>query len=449
MAGVPHNEFDFAVIGGGLVGAAIAWGLARRGRSVAMLDEGDIAFRASRGNFALIWVQSKGRGMSRYAVWTRQSSDAWPQLAEALRIETDLDVCLHQPGGFHLLLSQGELENRANALKRLHNQPGMVPFEYHMLDHARTEKMLPQIGPDVVGASFCPLDGHVNALRLLRSLHVGFQRYCGRYFPDRAVERIEPREGEFRLHGGSGEIAAHKIVLAAGLGNARLAPMVGINAAVRPQRGQIIVTEKVAPFMNYVVHTIRQTDEGSVMISNSVEEVGFDVSVGSEVLAVMADRAVRMFPHLGKLNVVRCWAALRVMPQDGYPIYDQSKACPGAFIATCHSGVTLAAAHALLLPPCIDIGNLPNEFPCCFQHTTIPCSDGSLKRTSSLLRFLSTARLRRRGTATPLRPPCWLLGMSLVAPPRSQARPVARIVSWASALIASLPSTAVATGRLA
>jgi hydrogen cyanide synthase HcnC len=326
MAGVRRNEFDFAVIGGGLVGTAIAWGLARRGRSVAMLDEGDVAFRASRGNFSLIWVQSKGGGMSRYAVWTRQSSDAWPQLAEALRIETALDVCLHQPGGFHLLLSQGEVENRANALKRLHNQPGMVPFEYYMLDHAQTEKMLPQIGRDVVGASFCPLDGHVNALRLLRALHVGFQRHGGRYFPDRAVDRIEPCGGEFKLRGGNVEIAAPKIVLAAGLGNTRLAPM-----------------------------------EGSVMISDSVEEVGFDVSVGSEVLAVMADRAIRMFPHLGKLNVARCWAALRVMPQDGYPIYDQSKACPGAFIATCHSGVTLAAAHALLLPPCIDTGNLPNE----------------------------------------------------------------------------------------
>ena len=361
MVSAPHSEFDFAVIGGGLVGAAIAWGLARRRRSVAMLDEGDIAFRASRGNFALIWVQSKGGGMSRYALWTRQSSDAWLQLAEALRIETGLDVCLHQPGGFHLLLSPEEVENRANALKRLHNQPGMVPFEYHMLDHAQTEKMLPQIGPDVVGAGFCPLDGQVNALRLLRALHVGFQRHGGRYFPDRAVERIEPRGGEFRLHGANVEISAHKIVLAAGLGNAPLAPMVGLNVPLRPQRGQIIVTEKVAPFMNHVVHTIRQTDEGSVMISDSVEEAGFDVSVGSGVLAVMADRAVRMFPHLDKLNVVRCWAALRVMPQDGYPIYDQSKVWPGAFIATCHSGVTLAAAHALLLPPCIDSGDLPNE----------------------------------------------------------------------------------------
>src|SRR5215471_19219686 len=66
--------------------------------------------------------------------------------------------------------TQKTQENRANALERLHNQPGMVPFEYHMLDHAQTEKMLPEIGPDVVGASFCPLDGHVNALRLLRAL---------------------------------------------------------------------------------------------------------------------------------------------------------------------------------------------------------------------------------------------------------------------------------------
>src|SRR5947199_400771 len=55
------------------------------------------------------------------------------------------------------------------------------------------------------------------------------------------------------------------------------------------------------------------------------------------------------------------WAALGVMPRDGYRSYEQSEACPGAFIATCHSGVTLAAAHALLLPPCIDIGNLPND----------------------------------------------------------------------------------------
>jgi len=361
MASEARNESEYAVIGGGLVGASVAWGLARRGRAVAMLDEGDIAYRASRGNFALVWVQSKGGGMSRYALWTRQSADAWPELAEALQTDSGLDVCLQQPGGLHLLLSEREVENRASALRRLNKQPEMVPFEYRILDHAQTQQMLPQIGPEVAGASFCPLDGHVNALRLLRALHIGFQRHGGKYFADRPVQRIEPRGGEFRLHTAGGEIAAAKVVLAAGLDNARLAPMVGLDVPVRPQRGQIIVTEKVAPFMPYVVHTVRQTDEGSVMISDSVEEAGFDLSVGSEVLAVMADRAVKMFPLLGKLSVVRCWAALRVMPKDGYPIYDQSEKCPGAFVVTCHSGVTLAAAHALLLPPSIDENEFPNE----------------------------------------------------------------------------------------
>src|SRR6202521_5338660 len=165
------REFDFAVVGGGLVGMAIAWGLARLGRRVAVLDEGDLGFRASRGNFALVWVQGKGNGMSEYALWTMQSSQRWPELAKALETQTGLDVCFRNPGGLHLLLSEREVENRANALKRLHNQPGMKSFDYQILDHAEVEKMLPQIGPEVAGASFCPADGQVNALRLLYALH--------------------------------------------------------------------------------------------------------------------------------------------------------------------------------------------------------------------------------------------------------------------------------------
>jgi glycine/D-amino acid oxidase-like deaminating enzyme len=80
--------------------------------------------------------------------------------------------------------------------------------------------------------------------------------------------------------------------------------------------------------------------------------------VTHSVLAVLADRAVRMFPRLAPLNIVRSWAALRVMPEDKFPIYDQSLECPGAFVAACHSGVTLAANHALTLAPMIAKGEL-------------------------------------------------------------------------------------------
>jgi glycine/D-amino acid oxidase-like deaminating enzyme len=355
------RAYDFAIIGGGLVGAAIGWGLARAGRRVAVLDEGDVAFRASRGNFALVWVQSKGLGMPEYAAWTKHSSDSWADFAAELLQQTGIDVAFQRPGGFTLCLSDREMESRAEALRRLQDQPGMVRYACEMLDRGAVERMLPMIGPDVVGGSYCPLDGHCNALLLLRALHTGLRQYGATYFPDHIVERIDFRGGGFQLITRHGVIGAERIVLAAGNGNGRLAPMVGLNAPVRPQRGQIIVTERAEPFLHHPTVTIRQTVEGSVMIGDSVEEAGFDDTVGAGILATMADRAVRIFPLLARLNVVRCWAALRVMTPDGFPIYDQSRSCPGAFIATCHSGVTLAANHGLALPGFLADGALPPD----------------------------------------------------------------------------------------
>jgi glycine/D-amino acid oxidase-like deaminating enzyme len=71
---------------------------------------------------------------------------------------------------------------------------------------------------------------------------------------------------------------------------------------------------------------------------------------------------VRTFPVLRDASVVRTWAGLRVMSPDGFPIYEQSAVYPGAFAVTCHSGVTLAGAHALALAPAILGGALPAEF---------------------------------------------------------------------------------------
>lgn len=356
------TTLDVAVVGGGLVGSAIAYGLARLGKRVAVLDEGDIAYRASRGNFALVWLQSKGLGMPAYAGWTKRSSDMWAGFATELQDECGIDVAFQRPGGFQLALSERELEARANTLRRLHNQPDMVPYPYEILDHAAVARMLPDIGPEVVGGSYCPLDGHCNSLRLLRALHTGMERRGVHYLPEHRVEQIDYTGSEFRLRHNRGELHAERLVLAAGNGNANLAPMVGLRAPVRPQRGQIVVTERVRPFLQYPVSTVRQTDDGTVMLGDSLEEAGYDDTVGTAVTAVIADRAARMFPLLRRMNIVRSWAALRVMTQDGFPIYDHSEQCPGAFIATCHSGVTLAASHALVLAPHLAAGNLPAEF---------------------------------------------------------------------------------------
>jgi glycine/D-amino acid oxidase-like deaminating enzyme len=356
-----ERDPDIAVVGGGLVGAAVAWGLAREGQRVVLLDEGDIAKRASRANFALVWVQSKGLGMPEYMSWTIRSSEAWKQLAGELRAQTGLDVCFQRPGGFHLALGQAELEGRAQVLKRLHNQPGAADTRAEILDRTRIEAMLPGVGPEVAGGSFCPLDGHVNSLRLFRALHTGLRLLGADYRPDHPVRDIHREQGGFRLTTPHGEVCAAKIVLAAGNANMALAPLVGLSAPMQPNRGQIVVTERAAPFLRYPVTTIRQTDEGTVMIGDSREDTTDDRGLDLSIAAVEADRARRMFPALGRLNVIRTWSGIRVMTEDGFPIYDQSEACPGAFVVGCHSGVTLAANHAFVIAPMIARGRLDAE----------------------------------------------------------------------------------------
>ena len=353
------NAYDLIVIGGGLVGGAIAWGAAAQGASVALLDEGDVAFRAARGNFGLVWVQSKGAGMPPYAHWTRRSAALWPDLAGRLAATTGVDVALEQPGGFAFCLSDEEFETRASTIRRMHNESGDIGTR--MLDRAEVRAMVPGLGDRVVGASFCPVDGHASPLFLLRGLHAGLHALRADYLPGRRVDRIDAAPHSFTLHAGPDRFTTGKLVIAAGLGSRDLAPQVGLSMPVTPLQGQILVTERVRPFLHYATHVMRQTAEGTVMLGDSQEDVGFDVTTRVAVLRKIADRNMQVFPMLKDAAIVRMWAALRVMSPEGFPIYEQSPRSPGAFSPPCHSGVTLAGAHALALAPAVLAGALPAE----------------------------------------------------------------------------------------
>lgn len=356
-------EYDIAVIGGGLVGTAIAYGLAKTGQRVALLDEDDRARRASVANFSLIWVQTKGLGMPEYSDWSCGAADLWPAFRDEIWALTGIDLAFTRPGGFHLCLSDAELEARASHLARINAQPTMTPLPYEILGHNAVREMMPDIGPWVVGASYCPLDGQCNSMRLFWGLHTAFHRVGGRYLSNHRVDTLTAGSFGFIARTDAGPIAAGKVVIAAGNDSQRLAPMVGLNAQVRPQRGQVLVTERMKPFLHYPTITVRQADEGSVMLGDSIEEGDPSLTVGTDVLAKMADRAMRMFPALEKVNIVRTWSAQRVMTRDGCPIYDESRAHPGAFIANCHSGVTLAPRHAQTLAPLIAASRVSTELP--------------------------------------------------------------------------------------
>ncbi len=353
---------DFAVIGGGLVGSAVAWGLARAGATVTLLDEGDDALRASRGNFGLVWVQGKGDGMPEYAAWTRASADRWPALAAAIAEESGVDVGLHQPGGLEPCLDDQELEGRAASVRRMHNQPGVGGNDVQMISGDEARALEPALGPEVVGASWCAHDGHVSPLYLLRGLHAGLRSAGVDHRLDHHVSRIARSGKGFRLETRSGSLQADRVVLAAGLGNARLGPMVGLDVPTGPERGHILVTERLGTMLRHPLARLRQTEEGTVMIGASADRVGTDTSLDLPTMARLASRARRLVPALGRMRVERAWAALRVLSPDGFPVYAESESHPGAFVVTCHSGVTLAAAHALDLAPTLLDGSFGDRF---------------------------------------------------------------------------------------
>jgi glycine/D-amino acid oxidase-like deaminating enzyme len=243
-------------------------------------------------------------------------------------------------------------------MARMQAEAGNHGYDYRMIRANELRDMLPGLGPSVVGASFTPYDGHASPLALLQALHRAFVEAGGAYVPEATVTDATAAPRAFAVTTAAGRFAAPRIVLAAGLGNAALAPVFGLNAPVRPQRGQILVTERARAILPMPTTTIRQTGEGTIMLGDSMEEVGFDTGQSPPVMAEIARRAALSFPWIGALNVIRAWSALRVMAPDGLPIYDQSDTFPGAFTANCHSGVTLAGAHARLLAPMIAAGSL-------------------------------------------------------------------------------------------
>ncbi|MFP4361652.1 MAG: NAD(P)/FAD-dependent oxidoreductase [Alphaproteobacteria bacterium] len=354
---------DVAVVGGGLVGSALAWGFARAGAAVALFDADADRFHASGGNFGLVWVQGKGAGAPAYAALSRRSAELWGDFAAELADRTGVAIDHTRTGGLKVALDEAEYERFATAIRRMHNQPPPGANDARMLDAREARDLLPALGPEVRGAAYGPHDGYADPLATLHALRTALAGHAGVAVERAAVTGIDALPaGGFRLATAGASVTAERVVLAAGLANAELAPRVGLDAPLRPERGQILVSERLEPFLAMATHTVRQTGDGTVLMGDSKEDVGFDTGTTAEVRRAIVGRAVRTFPRLANARLVRQWAALRVLAPDGLPIYQESPHAPGAFLVTCHSGVTLAAVHALELAPSLLAGRLAADY---------------------------------------------------------------------------------------
>ena len=359
-----REEAEVAVVGGGVIGASLAYGLVNRNPSVLLIDKENMELTASRGNFGLVWVQGKGFGMPRYADWSIEATEHWPEFASRLEEESGISLDYEKTGGLEICLGAQEFEERKNFLGQMQEQSKDGTYPCEMLSRSDLQSKLPDIvlGDEVSGASYCPHDGFVNPLALLKALHWGFQQKNGKYRPGHSVLNIQKNGSGFCIETDSCLFQVNKVVIASGLGTTKLSKMVSMHVPVRPERGQVLVTERAKRVFPFATGRLRQNADGSFMLGASNEDVGYNLETSPEVLSSIASHAIRIFPILNNLQLIRSWASLRVLTPDQKPVYVESEECPGAFAVTSHSGVTLASLHSNHLPEWIFDGKEPLDF---------------------------------------------------------------------------------------
>lgn len=356
---VAPKAHDIIILGGGISGAALAYGLAATGHKATMIDAPTRTNKASRTNVGLIWCQSKFLHLPNYARWGFHSAALFPDLTKELEAVSGIEIPVHYKGGIIACLGEGEYQQRGEYIEKLRDVLGEYPGE--MISRSALERKLPDIafGPQVTGAAWCEADGVVDPLLLLRAFKVAFRKLGGRLL-ETIIHDVRPENGGFRVFTEKGPLDCERVVLAAGLANRRFAGFALPNLPVVADKGQVLLVERMPPIMPTPILGITQTFGGTTIIGFRHEFIGHDLRLDTCGVAAEGRWAMRVWPELGKKRLIRTWSGLRVMPEDKMAIYSRLPGFPKATLINTHSAVTLAAAHARHLPDFVLGDDLPD-----------------------------------------------------------------------------------------
>lgn len=338
------NTYDYIIVGGGIVGLAMAFGALSRGKSVLVLDGDKGDNRASFSNFGLVWVQGKGVGLPEYQMVTKASSDMWPGFAEAVEEISGVSIQYDRKGGVVFCVGEKEYETRRELLGGLQKSLDSEP-DWEMLGRKETQNIVGEmsLGPDVVGASFCRRDGCVNPLLLVRALNIAIDKLGGEIVRQAKVTDVEQKQDCWEVSSFQGKFRSESVFVSAGLGSKQIADKLGFDLPIVADKGQIMVSERLPASFPLPASGLRQTHDGSFMFG-ATHEGENDLRSTVQSAVKLSKRATSIFPELRKIKIVRQWAGYRIMTPDTFPIYYQP--AENLTFTVCHSGITLAAFHA-------------------------------------------------------------------------------------------------------
>ena len=348
--GPSRKQLNVTVVGAGIVGAAIAYALAKRGAAVTVIDRGRPGGGATSHSFA--WINATAKHPVSYHDFNRRSLGMWDRFAKDL----DTDVGLRWGGQMEWAATAegaSELESRAAQLQAW-------GYPCQMLDGAQMARLEPGLTPGhVTAAIYCELDGMVEPTVAAEACIRAATKHGASVSLETEVTGLKINTGSATVVAGGREIAADVVVLAGGVDNTQLAAMAGITIPQQDSPGVVIRTNPIGqPLLSNVsvvyapplepgrpeIH-LRQCLDGSAMIGEGSQESLARNDTQSHADELLA-RAAEYVPGLKGASAIPVPVGYRPMPLDGFPVIGFSPKAPNVYLALTHSGVTLAPMMA-------------------------------------------------------------------------------------------------------
>lgn len=342
-----NKTADVVVVGGGIVGCATAYNLARLGAGkVVLVERGYLASGATGRCGAGMRMQW---GTETNCLLARESAHMLEQLPELLDVDTDIEL---KQGGYLLLAYTEKMAAQFKKNLVLQNSLG-IPSRW--VTPAEAGEIVPHLNPDgLLGATFCPKDGHCNPFKATQAYAEAARRLGVEIWTHTEVTGLEEECCRLRtVKTSRGDISAPQIVVAAGGHTKQIGRMVGIEIPIHPERHEILVTEPVEPMQESMVmsfhHNLycQQSPHGSFIMGIGHPDLpeSFDTRSSWQFLQEMASRLIRILPPLAGLNVIRQWAGLYDMSPDRQPILGPAGDVEGFHVAAGFSG------HGFMIAP--------------------------------------------------------------------------------------------------
>jgi glycine oxidase len=330
---------DVIIVGGGVIGCAIAYYLRKLGATVIVLERGEIGAEASSAAAGILAPLGSLSGPSPYADLMLASWNMFPALVPELERTSGVHIEYEQTGALRIVRSA---KNSGNLRKRLHEwEPLGLHMQWLTGDEARQHE--PLLASDVAAAVYVPQEAQTKAPSVVRAFARAAARLGAKLYSQHEVTGLTHNNNKVTgvTINNDETIACNHLVIATGAWSARCGEWLNVTLPVSPQKGQILTLRQPEQPLRSIIFGeaiyLAPKQDNTIVVGGTKEDANFDTHITAGGIAWLLNSAMHMVPVLESCAIEQIWSGLRPKSPDNQPILGHAPNWDNVTLAVGHS----------------------------------------------------------------------------------------------------------------